>query len=90
MTAPDPGTTKRRARGGAANLDDDDDTVTLRMSPDEADAFTVVLLEAVEAWEKHGEQTHSARLNAMHFRALRNKVRHVREQLPDSYPKLEV
>lgn len=84
MSSPEPG----KARGSRGPGDPTPRTrVDLDMSFDEADAFTVLLAEAVEAWEKHGEQTHSARLNAMHFRTLRNKIKQIRGQLPDGYDK---
>lgn len=66
------------------------ETVSLNMAYDEADAFTVVLAEACEVWQKHGEQTYSARLNAMHIRTLRNKVVQIREQLPEGYGQVDL
>lgn len=65
------------------------DVVTLTMSNDEADAKSVLIVEALAAWKAQSEQTHSAQLNAMHFRALTNMVAQIREQLPESYPTLQ-
>lgn len=87
MTSTEPRQTRTpRSSAGTAAVD----TVAVHMSFDEADAFTVVLAEACEVWQKHGEQTHSARLNAMHIRTLRNKVTQIREQLPESYGQVDL
>ncbi len=88
MTAAEQPRTPRQPRGTGNSAVD---TVTLTMSFDEADAFTVYLAEAFDVYKTHCEQNHVDRLRALQIRALRNKIVQIRSSLPEEdYGKLDL